>query len=324
MITEPALLQKLPHENRIPEPLPERPFGRGSTPMPVLGLGGQSLIQHAKDESRAIELIQEAIRLGIRYIDTAPVYGESEVRIGKAIQGHRESVFLATKTLYRRASAARRSFERSLARLQTPYVDSLQLHCLMHPSEINVIFGKRGVLSFAEKLKEEGMVRHIGITGHYQPDILSEMLRRYPFDSVLIPVNVADPRHLSFTQDTLQVANQTGASVVAMKVMGAGLLTHKGVDASVLLSYALSCPVSVAIVSCRHLRDLHENIQTTLEFRPLPPNEMSRIENGQDPELMEACNNIYKRVDGRPGLKLRLRNRLAAEATKLLPGWWHF
>lgn len=324
MITEPTQEQKLAFDEITPEPLPTRPFGRSGLPMPVLGLGGQSLIQRSKDEAPAIELIQEAIRLGIRYIDTAPIYGESEIRIGKAIQGQRDNVFLATKTLYRKASAARRSFERSLSRLQTSYVDSLQLHCLMHPSEVNTIFGKRGVLSFAEKLKEEGVVRHIGITGHYQPDILSEMLRRYPFDSVLIPVNVADPRHLSFIEDTLQIAQNTQTSVVAMKVMGAGLLTHRGVDASMLLNYALSCPVSVAIVSCRHLRDLHQNIQTTLNFSPMPPEEMSRLEGIQDSGLMEECNKIYKRVDGRPGLKLRLRNRLAAEATKWLPGWWHF
>lgn len=324
MITEPRQEQKLAFDEITPEPLPTRPFGRSGIPLPVLGLGGQSLIQRAKDETQAIELIQEAIRLGVRYIDTAPIYGESEIRIGIAVQGQRENVFLATKTLYRTAYAARRSFERSLSRLQTSYVDSLQLHCLMHPSEVTTIFGKRGVLSFAEKLKEEGLVRHIGITGHYQPDILSDMLRRYPFDSVLIPVNVADPRNLSFIEDTLHVAQDTQTSVVAMKVMGAGLLTHRGVDAPMLLKYALSCPVSVALVSCRHLRDLHQNIQTTLDFRPMSPEELSTIEAMQDDTLMTECNNIYKRVDGRPGLKVRLRNRLAAEATKWLPGWWHF
>lgn len=303
-------------------PLPTRAFGRDGAPIPVLGLGGQSLIQRATDDERAVELISRALDLGVRYIDTAPLYGESERRIGLAIRGRRSEAFLATKTAYRRGSSARRSLERSLALLGTDSLDLYQLHCFMHECEIRAAFARGGVIAMLEKAREEGLVRRVGITGHYRPELLSELLRRYPFDSVLMPVNPADPLSGSFIRDTLPVAQQTGASVIAMKVMGAGYLTHRGLDARGLLRYALSAPVSVAIVSCRHIRDLEANVETASAFRPLEDEQMRAME-GTDEGLLAACNRIYKRHRGRRGLKIALRNRLAAQASTLLPGWWH-
>ena len=303
--------------------LPLRPFGRKGEMLPALGLGGQSLIQNAPDDESAVEMIRRAVELGIRYIDTAPLYGESEVRIGMAVEGMRDRVFLATKTVYRRASSARRSLERSLQRLRTGYVDNYQLHCLMHPSEVEAVFARDGVIRMVEKAREEGLIRHVGITGHFVPSVLSEMLRRYPFDSVLIPVNPADPLSYSFTADTLEVARKTGASVVAMKVMGAGLLTHGGIDPAALLRYALSWPVSIAIVSCRSIADVEHNVRAACAFSPMTAQEMRRME-GESPELFARCNAIYKRHSGRSGLKVELRNYLASVLCRRLPGWRHF
>ncbi len=303
--------------------MPERPFGRSREMLPVFGLGGQSLIQNAEDDGPAVEMIRRAVELGVRYIDTAPLYGKSEVRIGMAIEGMRDRVFLATKTVYRRASSARRSLERSLERLRTSFIDNYQFHCLMHPSEVDAVFARDGVIRMVERAREEGLIRHVGITGHFVPEVLSEMLRRYPFDSVLIPVNPADPLSFSFTADTLRVAQETGASVVAMKVMGAGLLTHEGMEPSSLLRYALSWPVSVAIVSCRSIADLEHNVAVASAFRPMTAAEMREMER-QSPELLARCNAIYKRHSGRSGLKMELFNCLAAFLCRKLPGWKHF
>lgn len=303
-------------------PLPERAFGRDQTPMPILGLGGQSLIQHAESDEPAIELIRHALSCGVRYFDTAPIYGQSEIRIGRALAGHRDQAFIATKTLYRKASSAWRSFERSLNRLQTDYVDLLQLHCFMADSEIRTVFSKSGVIHMAEKAKEQGMVRRVGITGHYYPQVLSKLLRMYPFDSVLVPVNPADPHALSFINDTIEVAVETGASVVAMKVMGAGLLTGQGMDPEKLLRYALSQKVSVAIVSARSIADLDHNIATAAGFQPMTDTELRSIES-ERPDLNSRCNAIYKRCTGKRGVKIAIRNRSAAEVLRFAPGWWH-
>ncbi len=290
--------------------------------MPVLGLGGQSLIQHSPSEDDAVALIHRALDLGVQYIDTAPLYGPSEERIGRAIEHRRDDVFLATKTAFRSASGARRSLERSLKRLRTDYVDSLQLHCFMDRSEIGFVFSRRGVMKMLERAREEGIVRHVGITGHYDPAVLSELLRRYPFDSVLCPVNVADPARLSFIADTMQVAQCTGASVIAMKVMGAGYLTYKGLSPVVLLRYALSLPVTTAIVSCRSIADLEANVSVASTFDQMAEEEMLAAQSVSE-GLISECNAIYKRVPGWSGLRVRIRNRLLAEASKWLPGWWH-
>ncbi|MEI6915731.1 MAG: aldo/keto reductase [Armatimonadota bacterium] len=306
-----------------PKAIPARGYGRDDSPMPILGLGGQSLIQRSETDAPAIELIHRALDLGIRYLDTAPLYGKSEIRIGMAIEHRRQDAFLATKTAYRLGSSARRSLERSLQRLRTDYIDSLQLHCLMHKSEIGTIFGRYGIIRMAEKAKQEGLVRHIGITGHYEPSVLSELLRRYPFDSVLIPVNVADRAERSFMQDTMEAAQESGASVIAMKVMGAGQLTGRGLDPAKLLRYALTWPVTTAIVSCRSLEDLEMNVETAANFVPMTPDELVEAENAPR-AVIDECNHIYKRRTGRGSLKRILSNRIQAEAAKWLPGYWHF
>ncbi len=306
----------------IEKPMPARPFGRDRQRMPIYGLGGQSLIQTSPTDDEPIALIQRAIDHGVRYIDTAPLYGLSELRIGKAIKGRRSEVFLASKTGYRRGSSARRSLERSLQRLETDYLDSMQLHCFMDSSEISASLGRFGVVKMLERAREEGIVRHIGITGHYDPALLSTLLKAYPFDSVLMPVNIADPSCLSFLHDTLIVAQETQTSVVAMKVMGAGMLTRGGFDPGRLLRFALSWPVSVAIVSCGSIMELDYNIHTAKEFHHMTNEEMADCES-ENPLLMEQCNNIYKRHKGKHGLKIALRNRIAAEGAKWLPGWWH-
>lgn len=320
-IKEPVQTQDTPFEAE-PGALPERPFGRQGEMLPVLGLGGQSLIQRSDSDEAATGLISRALDLGVRYIDTAPLYGPSEVRIGKAIEHRRSEVFLATKTAYRMASAAERSLERSLKRLRTDYIDCFQLHCFMDRSEIGFIFGRFGVMKMLERAREAGTIRRLGVTGHYDPSILSELIRRYPFDSVLCPVNVADPERLSFISDTLEAASETGTSVVAMKVMGAGLLTSRGLKPDVLLRYALSQKVSVALVSCRSVRDLEENVAAARAFVPMSTDEMRAAE-AAPPDALQDCNAIYKRVPGWRSLRLRARNRALAEVAKWLPGFWH-
>ena len=305
-----------------PRPIPTCPFGRDAIELPVLGLGGQSLIQRCPDDDAPVEMIRRALDLGVRYIDTAPLYGPSERRVGIAIKGRRSEVFIATKTGYRRGSSARRSLERSLKLLGTDYVDLFQLHCFFHQSEIGTVFGRGGVMRMLEKAREEGLVRRIGITGHYSPSVLAEILRRYPFDSVLIPVNPADGVGDSFLDTTLPAARETGASVVAMKVMGAGYLTHKRQNPTHLLHWALSQPVSLAIVSCRSIRDLEANVEAAVHFQPMDAARMREMETGE-PELMQHCARIYKRYGGVRGTRIAVRNWLAAQAARLLPGWWH-
>ena len=102
------------------------------------------------------------------------------------------------------------------------------------------------------------------------------------FRLVLIPVNPADGVGDSFLDTTLPAARETGASVVAMKVMGAGYLTHKRQNPTHLLHWALSQPVSLAIVSCRrHPGPLEANVEAAVHFQPMDAARMREMETGE-------------------------------------------
>ena len=137
--------------------------------------------------------VQEALDAGINHFDVAASYGEAELRLGPWMPRIREDIFLATKTEDRDAEGAWRSVNRSLERLQTDHVDLLQLHSIGDLAELDKVTAEGGALEAAVRAQGEGLVRAIGITGHGHdaPATHTAALSRYPFATVLTPLNVA-------------------------------------------------------------------------------------------------------------------------------------
>jgi aryl-alcohol dehydrogenase-like predicted oxidoreductase len=228
-----------------PAPLPTVTLGRTGRTVPRLGFGSAPIgrLESARD---AVEVVKSAIRLGVRYLDTAPSYsrGRSEQRIGAALAAcgvDRSEFFIATKTQRRDADGARRELEESLERLGTDYVDALQVHQIHE--DVDTIFGEGAVLDALQKAKDEGLIRHIGITCHRNPAYIVEAVRRHEFDVALVPVNPLDVKHRSFAREFLPLAAEKGTAVIAMKVYAGGSLLDDGrFTAGELLRYALSTP----------------------------------------------------------------------------------
>ena len=103
---------------------------------------------------------------GVNHIDTAPTYGDAELRIGPWMDRHRDDFFLATKTRERDYEGARADIHRSLERLRTDRIDLLQLHALIHPDEWEQALAPGGALEAVRAARAEGLVRFIGVTGH--------------------------------------------------------------------------------------------------------------------------------------------------------------
>jgi aryl-alcohol dehydrogenase-like predicted oxidoreductase len=131
------------------------------------------------------------LEFGINHIDTAASYGESELHVGPWMKHHRDRFFLATKTDKRTYKEAKEQIHLSLERLQTDHVDLLQLHFLVPPDEWETAMGPGGALEAAIEAKEQGLARFIGVTGHdwSVARMHRNSLERYPFDSVLLPLN---------------------------------------------------------------------------------------------------------------------------------------
>lgn len=262
-------------------------------PRPRLGLGAYPLGALRNDEEAARVLLR-AFDLGVRYIDTAPSYsgGRSEERVGGALRDwiagdasrRRDDFFIATKTLRRDGAGARRELEQSLRRLGLEHVDSVQCH-EVH-DDVDRLFGEGSVTAALEKARDEGLVRHIGVTGHRDPRWLVESITRYPFATALVPVNPIDVRHLSFVRGFLPAAAERKVAVIAMKVYGGGfLLARKGPDggpafsAADLLTYALAQRgVAIAVPGCDRVEHVDEAHAAVAANETPPPEALAEWE----------------------------------------------
>jgi aryl-alcohol dehydrogenase-like predicted oxidoreductase len=201
----------------------KRRLGRLEHQSSVLIYGGAALSDVSQDV--ADRSIQQALDGGINHFDVAADYGEAELRLGPWMSETRDRIFLATKTGKRDRESAWREIHASLQRLQTDRVDLLQLHAIGDLGELNPATAPGGVLEAAVRAQEEGLVGAIGITGHghQAPATHLEALRRYPFATVLTPLNPVLWRDESYRGDYQALVDQVRREDV-------GLMTIKTVS----------------------------------------------------------------------------------------------
>ena len=199
-----------------------RRLGRLGHQSSVLVYGAAALSAVSQDEADAS--VEEALAGGINHFDTAASYGEAELRLGPWMPEIRNRIFLATKTGERDGDAAYRQIATSLERLQTDHVDLLQLHAVGTVEELDVVTAPGGALEAAVRARDEGLVAAIGITGHGHraPATHTEALRRFPFETVLSPLNWVLTQHAgylaAYEQLVAEVRRQDAALLVIKTV----------------------------------------------------------------------------------------------------------
>ncbi|MDJ0717077.1 MAG: aldo/keto reductase [Prochloraceae cyanobacterium] len=264
--------------------MPEKILGNTGVSVPILGLGGagKTPLSWNGNQQKAIALVERAIALGIRYFDTASSYGPSEENLGKVLPAYRDRVFLATKTAARDRDGAWRDLERSLKRLKTDYIDLWQLHHVSFREDLERIFSSRGAIKALEEAQQQGLVRFSGITGHHEPDVIAEGLRRYPFHTTLVALNAADAHHpRPFAPTVLPVAKKKNVGVIAMKVPAYGRLFKNGVLDGMhqAMRYSLSLDgVHCCIIAAENIAQLESNVRVAEAFQPLNEQEMFALE----------------------------------------------
>jgi aryl-alcohol dehydrogenase-like predicted oxidoreductase len=181
--------------------MPRRPFGATGHVSSRCIFGAAALARASEAESLAA--LEVVLSFGLNHIDTAASYGDAEERLRPWLREHRSDFFLATKTGERTYAPARESIRRSLDRMGVDGVDLLQLHNLVHPDEWDVALGPGGALEAAIEARDEGLVRFIGVTGHGLTVACMHLrsLERFPFDSVLLPYNLAIMRDAAYAAD---------------------------------------------------------------------------------------------------------------------------
>ncbi|MDF2815629.1 MAG: hypothetical protein K0Q81_1829 [Paenibacillus sp.] len=247
----------------------KRKFGQTGAEFPLLSFGAQRIVDdHNCTEEEAIQIVNRAIDEGITYFDTAPSYskGQSEERLGKALGNRRNEVWIATKTHDRTRDGSLKLLEDSLRRLQTDHVEEWRLHNVMTMEELDQCFAKGGAMEALLQAKDQGMIKHISISGHTNPNVQLEAIDRFPFASALVALSAMDHLIYSFAHEFLPIANRKGVAVIGMKVLALGKLAPWYEQA---LQYTLSLPISTAIVGMESMEQLEKNLAVARAFQPM-------------------------------------------------------
>jgi aryl-alcohol dehydrogenase-like predicted oxidoreductase len=230
-------------------------FGRTGQEVTRVGLGGEGVLRTYGQTAQAREVIQEAISQGITYFDSAHVYADSEVYYGSVwteLPQLRSRIFQASKSASRDRQGALADLERTLKRMGVNHLDLWQIHDVRTEQDLEAISGPEGALETFAEAKRSGKVRFIGVTGHHDPSILTRAVRDWPVDAVMMPVNPVEELLGGFLTSTLPEARRKGIGIIGMKVLGASHYVHSrlGITPEILIRYALSQDITVAIVGC--------------------------------------------------------------------------
>ena len=140
----------------------------------------------------------------------------------------RKQIFLTSKSHARDRVGALSHLQQTLKNMKTPYLDLWQVHDVRTEEDIDAIFGKDGAIHAFANARKQGYTRFIGVTGHQDPAVIRKCMELFEFDTVLMPVNPAEPASRSFLEEVLPFALENKMGIIGMKIY--------------LRGFRLSCP----------------------------------------------------------------------------------
>jgi len=245
-----------------------RTLGKTGLKVSVIGFGGIPIQRVSEAESAVI--INRALEKGINFFDTARAYTDSEAKLGAALGKQRKEVIIATKSMARSAEAMTADIKKSLETMGVDYIDLYQLHNVKDRRAFEQAFGPGGALEALKQAKKEGIVKHIGITGHIK-DFLIEAIKTGELETVQFPFNAVET---SGAGELLELARETGTGVIVMKPLAGGALR----DADLALRFILEYPVSTVIPGMDAPEQVDQNAAAGDEPRPLSDSERKYLE----------------------------------------------
>jgi len=242
----------------------------GATGLEVsrIGFGGIPIQRLTEDE--AVRVVKRCLELGITFFDTANSYTTSEERIGKAINGARQRVVLATKTTARDRVTAGQHLALSLKRLNTDYVDLWQFHNVSTQEDYERVLGPDGAMEAALKARQAGQVLHIGITSHSMDVALKAVCSGY-FETIMFPFNfiTCEP-----AEELIPLAAKHNLAFLAMKPFAGGMLDN----ASLAIRYLLSFEHVLPVPGIEKIEEIEEIVEIVARAEPLTEAEREEIE----------------------------------------------
>lgn len=214
-----------------------RQLGKTGLNVSQIGFGGIPIIR--LDLNSAVNVLKYAFARGINFFDTANAYLDSEMKIGQALKDNRTEIVLATKTAKRDGVGAVKHLENSLRMLQTDYIDLLQLHQVSKEEDWEAIWGPGGAMEGLSKAKEQGKIRHIGITSHSYKLAL-RAIKTGLFATVMFPFSFIEN---SASGEMLDLAIEKEIGFLAMKPLAGGVIDNAAIAFKFLRQYPEVIPI---------------------------------------------------------------------------------
>jgi aryl-alcohol dehydrogenase-like predicted oxidoreductase len=259
--------------------IPKRKLGKTGVEVTMLGLGGEGILRTYGHEKEAYALINRALDLDINYFESARAYSGSEAYYGKALKERRKDIFLTSKSHARDKQGALMHLKETLRNMKTDHLDLWQVHDIRTEDDIEEIFGPGGALQAFVEAKEKGLTRFIGVTGHHDPRIVIKCIELFDFDTVLLPMNPAEPFYKSFLDEVIPIAQMKQMGIIGMKVYLRGLAAELPWSDTLepFLHFALSQPVTTVVIGCDSIEQLEENVTFAARFKPMPEKQMKTL-----------------------------------------------
>ncbi len=214
------------------------PLGKTGITISEIGFGGIPIIR--VNTANSIKILQHAYDQGITFYDTANLYRDSEDKIGQAFAGKRQNVIIATKTIKRDAQSALEQLENSLRMLRTDYIDLYQMHQVAQERDYDAALAPGGAYEALLKAKEQGKIRHIGVTSH-SLTMAIQLVKTDLFSTIQFPFNFIEDA----AKDELHVeAKKRNIAVLAMKPFAGGVIDNAAVAFAFLRQYPDVIPLA--------------------------------------------------------------------------------
>lgn len=246
----------------------KRQLGKTGLMVSEMGFGGIPITRLAVDE--ASRLVKHGYEQGINFFDTANLYGDSEEKIGLALEGVRDKSILATKTVLRDGKGALGQLETSLKRLKTEYIDLYQMHNISNQDAMDQVLAPGGAYEAMVKARRDGKIGHIGFSSH-NPDIAARVCETGLFATVQLPFNFIekDPEERCFGS-----ARERQMGIIAMKPLGGGLLDRPDLCFRFLQQYHDVVPIP----GMQAQEEVDQNVRFYREPQALTPQDLEDME----------------------------------------------
>lgn len=260
-------------------------LGRTGAKVSRMGIGCASF-RDSESLSEVKNVVSKAIDDGITYFDTAPNYGTSEERLGKALKGKRDNVFLVSKTEDATYDGTWKLLKQSLRRLQTDYIDLIHVHNFGRERrfpDLDAVFSDDGAMGALREAKEKGVIRFIGTSGHVYPSRFHRAIDSGEMDVFMVAVNYILQHTYDFEHKIWLRALSKNIGMVSMKVLGGSLRPEKNhripaEDYEMAIRYTKTLKgLSTAVIGLQNMEEYTKAFQTFIRAQPLNEEEYLKL-----------------------------------------------